>query len=237
MRQIYGRASSMGNQSGRVSKVPRIWSNEQLRRYGGLFAGDVVNVSGWRDEDKEGGHYRDYFPRATSYQLTNFKAEARGLQGLPGEIFLDLEAPLSAELTGRFDVVFNHTVLEHVYECRRAFANLCGMSRDVVIVVVPFLQPYHAPDYGDFWRFTPLAMKRMYEENGLTLLECSFNEQWVTSVYLFAIGAKHPERWSSHFPGEPSITSPQTGQMAGARAIPRVRATLSSLLRRRGAAR
>jgi len=221
----------MGLLTRRVSKTPRFWSNEELRRYAHLFRGDVANVSGWRDEDKQGGHYRDYFPGATSYTITNFKAEARGFQGSPGEIFLDLEQPLAPELTGRFDVVFNHTVLEHVYECRTAFGNLCKLSRDVTIVVVPFLQPYHST-YGDFWRFTPLALQRMYAENGLELLYCSFNEHLVASVYLFAIGARHPERWASHFPDGFSLASPKTGKLAGDRAIPWVGANLRSILKR-----
>ncbi|HEU4429448.1 MAG TPA: hypothetical protein VFT98_11885, partial [Myxococcota bacterium] len=205
----------------RWSQVPRRWSNRQLRRYAHLFDGDVVNVSGWRDEDKEGAHYRDYFTTAASYSITNWKSDARGLQGTPGEIFLDLEQPLRDELVGRFDVVFNHTVLEHIYECRVAFRNLCQLSRDVVIAVVPFLQPYHS-DYGDFWRFTPLSLHRMYTENGLALLACNFNEDWLASVYLFAIGSRHPERWAKHFPEPFSLESSVTGEWPGARAIPKV---------------
>jgi hypothetical protein len=58
-----------------------------------VLAGNIVNVSGWRDEDKEGGTYRErHFTRATDYWITNWKAEARGLHGdLPNEQFLDLE--------------------------------------------------------------------------------------------------------------------------------------------------
>jgi hypothetical protein len=214
----------------RWSKAPRRWSNRQLRRYAHLFGGDVVNVSGWRDEDKEGAHYRDYFAKAASYSITNWRSEARGMQGSPDEIYLDLEQPLSQELVGRFDVVFNHTVLEHVYECRTAFGNLCGLSRDVVIVVVPFLQPYHS-EYGDFWRFTPLSLQRMYAENGLQMLTCTFNEEWLTSVYLFAIGSRHPERWSEHFPTGFSLESAATGKRAGARAIPKLRTRIRKQLR------
>jgi len=123
-------------------------------------------------------------------------------------------------------------VLEHVYECRTAFANLCRLSRDLVIVVVPFLQPYHG-SYGDFWRFTPLALQRMYADNGLELLTCTFNEQWVTSVYLFAIGSRQPARWAGQFPEGFSLTHPRTGRVAGDLAIPKIRAHLRSLLRRR----
>jgi hypothetical protein len=203
--------------SGRVSRLARQWSNAELRKFAGWFTGDIANVSGWRDEDKQGARYADYFAGKTSYTITNYKREARGFQGSAGEIFLDLEAPLPPELTGRFDAVFNHTVLEHVYKFQTAFANLCALSRDAVIIVVPWLQPYHG-DYGDYWRFSPLAVKRMYEDNGLTPLYISFNEEAFTSVYVFALGVKHPERWRDRFPEPFSITNP-AGRVAGQRAI------------------
>jgi hypothetical protein len=68
----------------RIHCLPRIWSNRELARLAGWFPGDVVNVSAWRDEDKEGRHYRDYFTAATHYNLTNYKPEMRGFQGAPG---------------------------------------------------------------------------------------------------------------------------------------------------------
>lgn len=182
----------------RIHRLPRIWSNRELAKFAPLFEGDVANISGWRDIDKEGKRYRDYFTRATSYTVTNYKAEARGFQGMENEIFLDLEQKLPEELSGRFDVVFNHTTLEHIYDVHTAFRNLCKMSRDIVILVVPFLQPYHS-EYGDYWRFSPLLVKRLFEDHGLTLLYLSFNNHRFSSVYVFAIASKHPERWKSHF--------------------------------------
>jgi hypothetical protein len=204
-------------ESGRVSKLARRWSNVELRRFAGWFAGDVVNVSAWKDEDKSGAHYADYFTQKSSYTITNYKAEARGLHGAAGELFLDLEAPLDPALAGRFDVVFNHTVLEHVYEFQAAFANLCALSRDAVIIVVPWLQPYHG-DYGDYWRFSPLAVKRMFEANGMTPLYISFNEEAFASVYVFAIGTKQPERWRARFP-EPVSIENAGRRVAGQRSI------------------
>jgi hypothetical protein len=204
-------------ESGRISRLARRWSNAELRKFAGWFPGDIANVSGWRDEDKAGAHYADYFTQKASYTITNYKPEARGMQGAANEVFLDLEAPLDRALAGRFDVVFNHTVLEHVYEFQAAFTNLCAMSRDVVIIVVPWLQPYHG-DYGDYWRFSPLAVKRMYEANGLAPLYLSFNEDAFASVYVFALGAKHPERWRARFP-EPIAIENAGKRVAGARAI------------------
>jgi hypothetical protein len=204
-------------ESGRISRLARRWSNAELRKFAGWFPGDIVNVSGWRDEDKSGAHYADYFTQKASYTVTNYKREARGVQGGAGEVFLDLEAPLDRALEGRFDVVFNHTVLEHVYAFQTAFTHLCAMSRDLVIIVVPWLQPYHG-DYGDYWRFSPLAVQKMYEANGLSPLYLSFNEDAFASVYVFAIGTKHPERWRARFPAPLGIKN-AAERVAGARSI------------------
>lgn len=181
-----------------VHRVPRLWSNGELARIGALFEGDVVNVSAWRDEDKAGRHYRDYFPRARSYTRTNFRSDMRGFQGEEGEIFLDLEQALPANLHGAFDTVFNHTTLEHIYEFRRAFANICAMSRDVVVIVVPWLQPYHS-NYGDYWRFSPIAIARLFAENGLTPARITWNSDPGASVYVFAVGVRDQARWAHAF--------------------------------------
>jgi len=184
----------------RKFRLPRIWSNRELERFAPLFAGDVLNVSAWRDLDKEGRRYRDYFTNASSYTITNYKAEVDRLQGYEDEIFLDLEQPLPAGLVERFDVVFNHTVLEHVYDVQTAFGNLCRLTKDVVILVVPFLQQMHAA-YADYWRFSPLAIKRLFEDNEMELLYLSFNEQKKASVYVFAIASKMPSKWRDKFEG------------------------------------
>ncbi|HYD86074.1 MAG TPA: hypothetical protein VEA80_01235 [Vitreimonas sp.] len=182
----------------RVHRVPRLWSNAELARVGGLFEGDVVNVSAWRDQDKAGKSYRDYFPRARSYTLTNFRADMRGFQGADGEIFLDLEQPLPEALRARFDVVFNHTTLEHIYDFRTAFENMAAMTRDVLIVVAPWLQPFHS-QYGDYWRFSPLAMSRLMIDAGLTPARITWNSDKLASVYVFAVGVRQPEKWRGMF--------------------------------------
>ena len=181
-----------------VHRAPRLWSNGELARVGHLFSGDIVNVSAWRDEDKAGQRYKDYFPNARSYAITNFRADMRGYQGWDNEIFLNLEDKLPGDLQRNFDVVYNHTTLEHVYEFRTAFANLCAMSRDAVIVVVPWLQAYHS-DYGDYWRFSPLAVARLFEENGFTPARITWTTEPGASVYVFAIGVRDAEKWRGAF--------------------------------------
>jgi hypothetical protein len=217
-----------------VHKVPRVWSNRELAKFAHLFQGKVVNVSGWKDVDKEGRHYRDYFTGASSYTITNFKAEARGFQGMEGEIFLDLEQDLPAELAGAFDVVFNHTTLEHIYQAHKAFANLCRLSSDIVIIVLPFLQQYHS-DYGDYWRFSPLATKRMFEDNGFTLVYQGFNSDKASSVYTFSIATRNPEKWKNKFDWEFSCVDP-TGKGSepyiGCHAIPKHGSWFENLMRK-----
>jgi hypothetical protein len=181
--------------SDRKHRVARTWSNRELAKFAHLFTGKVVNVSGWQDNDKEGRSYRSYFKNAQSYDISNYEKDTQGgLQGYDNEFFLDLTKPLSFELAGKYEVVFNHTSLEHIYDFKTAFYNLCTLSSDLVIIVVPFLQPMHT-SYGDYWRFSPMAMKQMFEDNKYTLLYSSFNNEPHSSVYLFAIGSKQPTKW------------------------------------------
>ncbi|PUB79087.1 MAG: hypothetical protein DBO99_05360 [gamma proteobacterium symbiont of Ctena orbiculata] len=182
----------------RVHRLPRLWSNSELSKYANLFTGSVVNVSGWKDIDKEGHRYRDYFTNASEYLITNYKEEARGFQGMENEIFLDLESELPEAMKARFDVVFNHTTLEHIYDIHTAFSNLCGMSKDIVILILPFTQQYHS-DYGDYWRLTPLAIKRLFEDNDMALVYQSFNNDKAASVYTFSIASKQSDKWRHNF--------------------------------------
>ncbi len=173
-------------------RVPRIWSNNELSKFAPFFSGTVVNISGWTDTDKEGKTYRDYFCNANKYSITNYAADGdRGVQGSDDEISLNLEEDLDDRLINQFDVAFSHTVLEHIFDVRKAFSNICKISKDVVITVVPYLQQLHgiSDNVGDYWRFTPLTMRHLYEENGLTLRYCSSNgDASDASVYLFCIG-------------------------------------------------
>lgn len=180
--------------------LARYWSNRELRRVAPKLAGDVVNVSGWDDRDKQGGHYEQYFSAATSYHRTNYGG-FRGFQGDSGEIKLDLTEDLPEELHGRFDVVFNHTVLEHIFDVNKAFANLCRMSRDAVVIVVPFSQVQHESEsYGDYWRFTPTCLRRLFEVNGMEVIYESESPHRDAAIYLLFVASRQPERHRVDFP-------------------------------------
>ncbi|WP_026753224.1 hypothetical protein [Sediminibacter sp. Hel_I_10] len=191
----------------RVFRLPRVWSNRELSKFAHLFSGDIANVSGWKDIDKEGNTYKNYFYNASNYIITNYKSEARGFQDMENEIFLDLSSELPQNLINRFDVVFNHTVLEHIYQVQIAVKNLCLMTKDIAIVVVPFLQEMHA-DYGDYWRFTPQTMDNLFKENGMDLMYCSFNSHKNASVYLFCIASKQKNKWIDLIPQSKSHIDP-----------------------------
>lgn len=224
----------------RKFRLARIWSNEELRRFASMFSGSVVNASAWRDEDKQGRRYKDYFTAADEYHISNYISEARGFQGdLPNEFFMDLAKPLPKEHR-RFDTVFNHTVLEHVFEVDQAFSNLCSLSNDIVIVVVPFLQEEHS-GYGDYWRFAPQSLDKLFSKNGMELLYLSYNEHPNASVYIFAIGSKRPDRWAAiktaagNRAGRLNDTTDQCGTQIVVNHIPllkRVKRRISAFLRR-----
>jgi hypothetical protein len=199
----------------RQSRVPRMWSNRELANIGPLFTGKVCNVSAWKDEDKEGRHYCDYFPNASEYVITNHPGE-RGLQQTTREIELDLEKPLPDYLYGQFAVVFNHTTLEHIYDVHTAVKNLCLMSNDIVIIVAPFIQLVHYTEsYGDYWRFTPTALRRLFADNGFEVIYDTYTDIPRSAVYILIVASKLPEPWRGLLNG-----TPVNGNMViGARAI------------------
>ncbi len=202
---LYRQGARLARRLVRASPA-RVWSNQELGRLGPHFRGDVVNVSAWRDEDKQGRRYRDYFPNARTYAVTNYPSPRKGLDhtDLPS-IHLDLTAPVPGELRDRFDVVLSHTTLEHVFDVHAAARTLAALTRDVLILVVPLKQPVHGLDEGegDFWRFTPMALDRLFEPHGLRPVYRATNEQPWWDVYVVWVGSRHPERWP-HLDGDRS---------------------------------
>lgn len=179
------------------SRKARLWSNEQLRLFAPLFKGNIINVSAWKDEDKEGNHYQDYFTSASCYTTSNHKGW-RG-EEVVSDYWIDLEEPLPNDLPKSFDIVFNHTTLEHIYKVNQAFENLCTLSRDIVILVVPFHQRLHGPENGDFWRLSPYTVRRLFQENGFEVLYESASLK-CDVIYLFSIASCMPQNWHHLIP-------------------------------------
>lgn len=193
--------NSTSTQLGRKYRLARIWSNRELERIAHHFSGDIVNVSGDRDKDKEGRYYSEYFINKHSYFITNYAGD-NGYQGTNNEILLDITEELPLNLKYRFDVAFNHTTLEHVFNVFQAFKNICDLSKDIVIVVVPFAQIQHAIDmsYDDYWRFTPSVIRQLFQENNLEVVYESESPYTDSAVYLFFVGSRQPDKWKRILP-------------------------------------
>lgn len=172
-------------------RKPRIWSNAELKKFSKLFSGSILNVSGWKDSDKEKSFYRNYFNNSKNYSISNWSFSQRGQETelKKNEYLIDLEKNLDEKLIGKFDVVFNHTTLEHTFDIFQSFKNLCNLSKDTVIIILPFLQEQHInSDFKDYWRLTPHTIKRLFEKNNFSLVYINANDYKNSSIYVFAIG-------------------------------------------------
>jgi len=187
----------------RKFRLARIWSNNELRKIAPLFSGNVLNVSAGENIDKEGKTYDQYFTGASSFSISNFNPGGfRGYQGKENEILIDLEKDLPQELHNKYDVVFNHTTLEHVFNVFKAFENLCSLSSDIVIIVVPFAQVQHeCPNgYNDYWRFTPTCLRELFNQNGLEVTYEAANNDFNAATYILMVGSKKADSWVNKMP-------------------------------------
>jgi len=185
-----------------INEIPRAWTNRELQKIGTLLSGSILNCSGWCDEDKQGRCYRDYFPRATEYHVSMreirvYEGKDKSIRKQP-DVAIDLERALSPSLEGCYDVVICHTVLEHVFDIFTAFRNLAALSRDIVIVAVPWCQRVHESSlqndsYYDYWRISPSALKELFGRNGLSLIYINGNWDFHASTYYLAVGSKQPD--------------------------------------------
>lgn len=186
----------------RKYRLARIWSNKELKKITPLCTGQVINVSAGQNIDKEGRTYDTYFTNASEFWISNYSPGSyRGYEGRKNEILIDLEKPLNESLHHSFDVVFNHTTLEHVFDVFTAFDNLCLLSKDLVVIVVPFAQEQHENEgYKDYWRFTPTVLHKLFERNGLSVVYESANNDFNAASYIFMVGAREPEKWNEKMP-------------------------------------
>lgn len=172
----------------------RLWCNDLLRPIAGLCEGDVITVSAWKDEDKEEGHVKDHFVRASTYAISNYGG-CRGA-GDAGEIELDLEAPLPQERHGRSNVADSHTILEHVLNAFAAVRNLRALSKEIVIVIVPCMQKVHdSKHFSDYWRVTVPGNKGFLEANGMEAVYLLSSHGCSSADYDLCLESRHPERW------------------------------------------
>lgn len=175
----------------RLLKEPsaREWSNGEIKKIAPLFHGKILNLSGGTDSDKCNSFYKKYFSNATQYDVSNYMQISEGFKN--GIFHLDIEKKIKRKLVKRYDLVFSHTVLEHVFQIQDAIKNICLISSDYVLTVVPFLQSYHhEPWYNDYWRFTPQALEKLFLKEGFRTIYYNWNEAKIGNIYICHLCAK-----------------------------------------------
>lgn len=182
-----------------------------------------LNVSGNLDEDKQGGFYKNYF-RVNNWYISSYVGDSTYSNPCK-QIELDLD-----EATTRidqihfqkYDLVFNHTVLEHIKNPFQAFQNLEFLlaPNGILISVVPFIYKFHYSngDFGDYWRYTPHSLELLHKKFGLFLSQIKVGplkgyEKYIITVASRSIEYKNSDivdkkflEWNNTL-GENSLTS------------------------------
>jgi SAM-dependent methyltransferase len=124
------------------------------------LSGDVLDLGGSR-----GSEYHRLFSGTFSVETANISAGA--------DITCDFEEPLPIK-SGRYDVVLLINVLEHIFEYRQLLGEAARIlrPRGRVVIVVPFLFPYH-PSPNDFHRYTATGLSRALTLAGFEDVECA----------------------------------------------------------------
>jgi hypothetical protein len=154
----------------------RSWSNERLKFISKSLPefNNALNCSGHLDLDKQGSYYQSYF-KVEKYTISSFENDST--YSNPKKLFLlnldeDCEK-VSEEHYQNYDLIFNHTVLEHVMNPYQAFANFENLlaPNGILICVVPFIYKFHFSngDFGDYWRFTPHTMELLHKQFNLSV--------------------------------------------------------------------
>lgn len=153
----------------RVSSL-RKFTNRMLREHVvGLDVESVLNVGAVQEhKDKEGSTYRKYFPQAQWYTL-----DFRRRDDDPHHYEADLHDV--SRITERFDLILNMSTLEHVRNPFIVVKNLRGLlnPRGYMFISVPWVYKLHGLKYGDYWRFTHMAIRELHKGMDELMLERS----------------------------------------------------------------
>ncbi len=132
-------------------KIPsqeRKETNAIVRAWARDITGDVLSIGSAGDSDKQGGFYRQYFSKASSYTTSEVEYES-GCD-------LTLDARHMPEVRdSSYHCVFCSGVLEHVDRYQDAISEMWRILKPggVLLLGVPFMQPEHRRP-NDFRRFT-----------------------------------------------------------------------------------
>ena len=89
-------------------------------------------------------------------------------------------------------------MLEHVFSIFTAFSNLCELSKDVVIIAVPFAQVQHAINktYDDYLEiYATCNSPTFFAINDFEVVYEAESPDKNSTIYSFFVASRHPEKW------------------------------------------
>lgn len=183
----------------------RNWSNKILKELAESLPRfeNAINVSGFLDSDKAEGKYRSYFD-TNNYEISKFTGD--NLQSNPNsKIFIDLDSDVSKlnkTHLDKYNLVFSHTVLEHVKNPFNAFKIFSAIMapNSILINVVPFIYKFHFSknNYGDYWRYTPHGLEELHKNADLIMNEIRIGPRNSFEKYIISVGSNNQELSNSH---------------------------------------
>lgn len=176
----------------KISNNGRLYSNVVLRRIFSILNVDsVLNVSGWDDGDKEGNKYVNYFPSKLSrYEISSYSKDHLRADMSISKVTIDLE-DRAYKVSEKFDLIFTHTVLEHVFDQENAFRIMCESANKFVVGVAPMINVLHWEEtYGDYWRFTPHGIIKLINNQGFNLVHLEIGPSSSISQYIIFVAAR-----------------------------------------------
>ena len=138
------------------------WAREQRTALAALAPGDDLTLS-HQPELAAAGCLDD---RSFFRLLGCERVESADVSDWEGaDHILDLNRPVPAELTGRFDTVFEAGTIQHVFDLPQVFANLHALLREGGRVIHGMAPSSNHVDHG-FYMFSPTLFHDFYTANG-----------------------------------------------------------------------
>jgi len=125
---------------------------------------------------KPGGNYQ-LFGIGNEYKTLDF------LERLKPDYIADITDTKMP--SNEWDLIICSQTLEHVFEIRKAIGEIYRMLKKggYAIIDNPWEYPYHGlSDYGDYWRISEPAMRKLVSEAGFEIIECKQIKSLVTSL-------------------------------------------------------
>lgn len=181
----------------------RNWSNKALKELAMNFPrfDNAINVSGFLDSDKAGNIYKNYF-KAQNYDISRYLGDSA--QSNPNtEILIDLDSDINKinkSYLNKYDLVFSHTVLEHVknpFNAFKIFRAIMAPS-SLLVNVVPFIYKFHfsTKNYGDYWRYTPHGIEELHKSSNLILKDIRIGPRNSFEKYIISVGTNDMEAFN-----------------------------------------